>query len=80
MSIYREYVCRLSSKNCTALLQSLALTGGTIKSSSHLKNGFPEGKVGYWEGLFLLEFRDEQQLQSFHNLGFKTECKRELYD
>jgi hypothetical protein len=77
--LYREYTCRLSPKNCGHLLQSLALVGGEIKSSGCLKNGFAPEKISYWEGLFLLQFKDEQQLQDFHNLGFKTECKKELY-
>ena len=78
--IYREYTCRLSPKNCGYLLQSLALVGAEIKSFGSLRNGFPEDKISYWEGLFLLQFKDEAQLEKFHAFGLKTDCKKELYD
>ena len=72
--IYRDYhLPRLSSKACADLLQGLALSGGSIVSSGCLNNGFPENKVGFWEGFYKLRFSTQAQLDKFHSLGLKTE-------
>ena len=70
--IYRDYCCSLSQKNCALLLQSLAITGGSITSNFTLHGGFPEKKIGRWEMHFRLRFRNQESLDNFHALGLQT--------
>jgi len=71
--IYRDYNCTLSQKNCSQLLQSLAISRGTIVSTFTLGNGLPEKTVGRWEMFFKLRFSNQTQLDKFHSLGFETQ-------
>ncbi len=70
--IYRDYSCTLSQKNCSQLLQALAISGGSITSNFTLNNGFPEKSVGRWEMFFRLRFSNRNGLEKFHSLGFET--------
>ena len=70
--IYRDYYCSLSQKNCALLLQSLAITGGSITSNFTLHRSFPEEKIGRWEMHFRLEFGNQESLDNFHALGLQT--------
>lgn len=71
--IYRDYSCTLSQKNCTNLLQALAISKGSITSQFTLSNGFPEKSVGRWEMFFRLRFFNQQELDKFHSLGLNTQ-------
>ena len=70
--IYRDYGCTLSQKNCTALLQALALSKGTITSNFSLNNGFPKSSVNRWEMFFRLQFLSEENVECFHSQGLIT--------
>lgn len=70
--IYRDYHCTLSQKNCTALLQALALSKGAITSNFTLSNGFPASSVNRWEMFFRLQFAGQENLDKFHEMGFET--------
>lgn len=70
--IYRDYHCTLSQKNCSQLLQALALSGGSTTCQFTLNNGLPEKTVGRWEMFFRLKFLNQKSLDKFHSLGFET--------
>jgi hypothetical protein len=70
--IYRDFNMTLSQKNCSQLLQALAISRGTIVSNFTLNNGFPEKTVGRWEMFFKLRFSNETELEKFHSFGFAT--------
>jgi hypothetical protein len=67
---YREYSCTMSSPKCTALIQGLALSGGSITS---MHSTYREGlKVNYCTMFFILKFFRQENLDKFHSLGFET--------
>lgn len=70
--IYRDYSCTLSQKNCTNLLQALAISKGSITSQFTLGNGFPEKSVNRWTMFFRLRFMTQDYLDKFHSFGLET--------
>jgi len=72
--IYRDYSCSLSKHNCAEILQGLAIAGGSITSTFVLNNAFPTKSVGRWTMFFRLQFTAQEQVNTFHALGFKTEA------
>ena len=67
---YREYSCTMSSPKCTALIQGLALSGGSITS---MHSTYSHGlKVNRCTMFFMLRFFGQKRLDAFHSLGFET--------
>lgn len=54
------------------MLQALAIAKATTTCQFTLANGFPESTVGRWEMFFRLRFRNQESLDKFHSMGFKT--------
>lgn len=68
--IYRDFSLKLSKEKCAAFLQDLVRCNGSITSTSHLK-GF-HAQANHWTMLFRLCFVNQEDLNSFHNLGYVT--------
>ena len=70
--IFREYTCTLSEKNCARLLRALAISGGSIATSSPLHPRSSELNIGRQKMLYRLRFGSPQSLDKFHSLWMET--------
>jgi hypothetical protein len=71
--IYRDFSFSLSKAQCAKVMQSIAISGATITSSFVISNAFPPDTVRYWTMFLKLKFRNKEQLDKFHSLGFETQ-------
>lgn len=69
--IYRDYSCTLSQKNCTALLQALALCKATITCNFSL-GAYHPNNLNRCTMFFRLKFSFQEDLDKFHEMGFTT--------
>lgn len=70
--IYRDFSFELSKKQCAEVLQKIAISGASIKSSFVLTNAFPEKSVRYITMFLKLQFMTKEDLDRFHSFGFVT--------
>lgn len=73
--IYRDLeLTRTSTDKVGRMMQALIICSGSIVGTGYLTNGFGETSVGYWTTFYKLKFNSQEQLDRFHQLGYKTEA------
>lgn len=70
--IWRDFTIQPTKDKSAKFLQALSICRCSITSSWYLTNGFTDSQANKHELFFRLKFRNQEDLDKFHSLGFVT--------